>query len=266
MEITLQPKKVALGFLWVVMALTLIHSIVLFFYFYLEDQQVFGLVRMFDFDIEGNVPTLYSAAALLFCAALLAIIARSNRGKNGLWRNYWLGLAVTFLFLAVDEGVGIHEHLSDMFEKFMEAEGLLYFLWVVPYGVATAILGLIYLRFVLYLPRLTGALFVTAGAIFLTGAVGIEMLSAREVDQHSVYTLTYCLLYTFEELFEMLGIVLFIYALLSYIVQESGRLSVIVEPASGALPEPDTGSTTGVDDIRPRVRRTVPATASGLPG
>ncbi len=251
MEITLQPKKVALAFFWVVMALTLIHSIVLFFYFYLEDEEVFGLVRVFDFDIEGNVPTLYSAVALLFCAALLAIIARSSQKKNGRWRSYWLGLAVTFLFLAIDEGVALHEYLSDMFEKFMEAEGLLYFLWVVPYGVATAIVGLIYLRFVYYLPPLTRALFVTAGVIFLTGAVGIEMLSAREVDQHSVYTITYCLLYTFEELFEMLGIVLFIYALLSYVVGESGRLSVIVESASSAPSEPDIGPTTGVDEHPP---------------
>ena len=46
----------------------------------------------------------------------------------------------------------------------------------------------------------------------------------------------------------MLGIVLFIYALLSYIAQESGRLSIIVESASRATSKPDTGLTTGVDD------------------
>jgi len=250
MEITLQPKKVALAFFWVVMALTLIHSIVLFFYFYLKDEEVFGLVDIFDFDIEGNVPTLYSTVALLFCAALLAIIARSNWEKARGWRMYWLGLAAIFAFLAIDEGVGLHEYLSEIFEKFMEAEGLLYFLWVVPYGIATAIVGLIYLRFVLNLPKPTRTLFVVAGVIFLTGAVGIEMLSAREVDRHSVYTITYCLLYTFEELFEMLGIVLFIYALLSYIVQETGRLSIIVELPGGATSGPDTGPTTGVDDRR----------------
>lgn len=39
------------------------------------------------------------------------------------------------------------------------------------------------------------------------------------LDQHGVYTIKYCLLYTVKELFEMLGIVLFIYALLDYIVQ-----------------------------------------------
>ncbi len=241
MEITLQPKKVALAFFWVVMALTLIHSIVLFFYFYLKDEEVFGLVDIFDFDIEGNVPTLYSTVALLFCSALLAIIARSKWKEDAGWRMYWLGLAVLFLFLAIDEGVGLHEYLSEIFEKFMEAEGLLYFLWVVPYGIATVIVGLIYLRFVVNLPKPTRALFVVAGVIFLTGAVGIEMLSAREVDRHSIYTITYCLLYTFEELLEMLAIVLFIYALLSFIVEETGRLSIIVELPSSAPSGLDTG-------------------------
>jgi hypothetical protein len=42
--------------------------------------------------------------------------------------------------------------------------------------------------------------------------------------------------------------VLFIYALLSYIAQESGRLSIIVESAGSATSEPGTGPTTGVDD------------------
>ena len=45
----------------------------------------------------------------------------------------------------------------------------------------------------------------------------------------------------FEELFEMLAIVLFIYALLSNVVQETGRLSIIVELPSSATSGPDTG-------------------------
>jgi len=228
-EITMQPRRVALAFSWVVITLTLIHSIVLFFYFYLPDDEVFGLVDLFDFDIEGNIPTLYSAVAILVCAALLAVITRSNWNKPDRWRMHWLGLVVMFLFLAVDEGVALHEYLSNIFEEFMEAEGLLYFLWVVPYGIATAIIGLIYLRFVLHLPDATKRLFIAAGLMFLTGAIGIEMLSAQEYDRAGTDSITYCILYTFEELFEMFGIILFMYALLSHIVRESGRLSIVIK-------------------------------------
>ena len=65
------------------------------------------------------------------------------------------------------------------------------------------------------------------------GALGIEMFGAREADLHGYYTVTYCVLYSLEEMLEMLGIILFIYALLSHLAQETGRLSVVLELAHG---------------------------------
>ena len=107
--------------------------------------------------------------------------------------------------------------------------GPLHFPWVVPYGIATLVLALAYAKFVWELPKDTRARFVTAGVTFLTDALGIEMLGAREADLHDTTTVTYCLLYSLEEVLEMLGIILFIYALLSHLAQETGRLSVVLE-------------------------------------
>ena len=78
--------------------LTVINSVLLFFYFYLDDDELFGLIDFFDFDHEGNIPTLYSAVAVLFCAALLALITRANWHKLDGKRFYWLGLTLLFLF------------------------------------------------------------------------------------------------------------------------------------------------------------------------
>ena len=47
-------------------------------------------------------------------------------------------------------------------------------------------------------------------------------------------TVIYCLLYSVEEMLEMLGIVLFIYALLTYIAREQGGLVVVLELPGGA--------------------------------
>ena len=94
MEITLHPRTVALTLLWVVITLSVVNSGVLFLYFYLEDDEVFGLVELFDFDIEGNIPTFFSASVLLFCSALLGLAARSAREKRDGTRPYWIGLAV----------------------------------------------------------------------------------------------------------------------------------------------------------------------------
>ena len=86
-----------------------------------------------------------------------------------------------------------------------------------PYGLATVVIGLAYLKFVWALPGRTRLHFIMAGVIFLTGALGVEMLGAREADLYGYDTVIYCFLYSVEEMLEMLGVVLFIYALLSYL-------------------------------------------------
>jgi hypothetical protein len=229
MEIRVDPNKVAVAFLWVAAILIVINSVLLFLSFYLGDDSVFGLLDFFDLDIEGNVPSLYSAVAVLFCAALLALITHVNWRQSDGRRFYWLGLTILFVFLAVDEGTAIHEQIGTFLERYMEAQGAFYFLWVIPYGVVTLVLGLAYSRFVWELPKDTRFRFVTAGVIFLIGALGVEMLGAREADLHGHSTITYCVLFTVEEMLEMLGIILFIYALLRHLAAETGRISLVLE-------------------------------------
>jgi hypothetical protein len=233
MEIRVDPKQIAIAFLWVVAVLTVINSVLLFFYYYLDDDDLFGLIDLFDFAIEGNIPTLYSAVAILFCSVLLALITYTNWHKPEGKRFYWLGLTMLFLFLAIDEGVAIHEAIGSYFERYLHAEGFIYFMWVVPYGIAVVVIGLIFLKFVRELPKTTRARFIAAGVIYLIGVLGIEMLGAREADLHSTYTVLYSMLYMLEELLEMLGIILFIYALLSHLTEETGPLSIVLQPADG---------------------------------
>jgi len=230
MEIRIDPKHVAVAFLSVAAVLAVINGVLLFFYFYLGDDELFGLIDFFDFDIEGNIPTLYSAVSVLFCSAILALITRVQWHKPDGKRFYWLGLAILFLLLGLDEGTAIHEEIGTFLERYMEAEGALYFLWVVPYGIGTVVIGLAYLKFVWELPKDTRLRFIMAGVIFLTGALGVEMLGAKEADLNGYTSVTYCLLYSLEEMLEMLGIILFIYALLSHLARETGRLSMVLEP------------------------------------
>ncbi|NNL54202.1 MAG: peptidase M48 Ste24p [Woeseia sp.] len=229
MEINVNPRKVAVAFLSVATTLAVINAILLFFYFYLDDDELYGLIDFFDFDIEGNVPTLYSAVALLFCSSLLALITTANWRRPDGWRFHWLGLTILFFLLAIDEGTAIHEEVGTFLEDYLEATGALYFLWVLPYGIATLVLGLTYLRFVLQLPPDTRMRFVLAGVIFLSGALGVEMLGAWEAGLHGTTTVTYCLLYSVEEMLEMLGVILFMYALLLHLGEVTGRFSLHLE-------------------------------------
>jgi len=106
------------------------------FNFYLDEGELFGLVDLFDFAIEGNIPTLYSAVAILFCSALLMLITPTNWYKPDGKHFYWLGLTVLFLFHAIDKGVAIHEVVGSYFERYLYAEGFLHIMWVVPCGIA----------------------------------------------------------------------------------------------------------------------------------
>jgi len=91
------------------------------------------------------------------------------------------------------------------------AEGALYFFWVIPYGIASAMLALLYFRFVWQLPNLTRARFIAA-------------------DRSGYDSVSNTLLYWIEEVLEMFGIVLFLYALLAHLAEETGGLVLRISP------------------------------------
>jgi hypothetical protein len=226
-EFTLNPRRIAAGMLGVIALLAAMHVAQLLVYFYVGDPDVFDFVEMIDFDYEANLPSLYSSLAIFFCAVLLWLIALDKRGTGADFRHHWLGLAVIFTFLGVDEAVALHEEVGDLVEEsgWFEATGYLYFAWVVPYGILLLLFAITYLRFVIALPTKTMWTFVLAGLLFVGGAIGIEVVSAREADLHSSETVYYSVLYTLEELCEMIAIVIFSYGLLRYVEAEKSHVT-----------------------------------------
>jgi hypothetical protein len=107
--------------------------------------------------------------------------------------------------------------------------GLLYYGWIVPAGICVALLVLSYRRFLRSLPSRTRHLFLLAGAIFVGGAIGIEAVSGLHASVHGEESLIYHLIITVEELLEMSGVVLFIYALMDYMGRQIGRLSFDID-------------------------------------
>ncbi|MCZ6672888.1 MAG: hypothetical protein O7C75_08110 [Verrucomicrobia bacterium] len=138
----------------------------------------------------------------------------------------WLGLALIFCFLAIDETAVIHERFTQPVRETLGTDGLLHYAWVIPYGLAVLVIAILYLRFLFRLPKRFLILFIVAGAIYVCGAIGFEMLSGNHEVPYGRENLLYCTYYTLEELFEMTGIVLFIYGLLSYITEKFDGLSL----------------------------------------
>lgn len=173
-------------------------------------------VKLFDFNLEANLPTYFSSLLLLANGILLGLIgSRYKVLGQKFW--YWYGLSAIFIFLALDEMIQIHEQLRYPMEALFNTSGLLYFAWFIPYIVIILILAIAYFKFMMRLEKPIFKLFILAGALFVFGAVGMEAIGGMHAEVHGESNLTYALMYTVEELLEMTGSVVFLYALLTYI-------------------------------------------------
>jgi len=209
------------------------------------DEGLLSLLSLFYVGKEAAIPTWYSSFALLLSSVLLAIIAVAKRKQRNRYTRHWLGLSIVFLFLSMDEVVQVHETLGGAeVQTFLsgflglDAGGLAHSLWVVPGAVLVLIFVLAYLRFLVGLPRETRRLFLVGGGLFVLGALGFETLSGLVVAGYggietwanagAVPKIIFATLTSVEEFLEMLGIVVFIYALLSYISSHMKGLTVRV--------------------------------------
>lgn len=166
---------------------------------------------------------------LLADAILLAFIAFGNRAKGGnFW--HWIGMSFVFVFVSLDEMIQIHEQLRAPTEALLNTSGLLYFAWFIPYMAMVVILGIVYYKFMMRLPKAILKLFILAAVTFLSGAVGMEAIGGMHAEIHGEETLTYALMYNFEEFLEMAGGAIFFYALLFYIEINFEKLRLRFKP------------------------------------
>jgi hypothetical protein len=183
------------------------------------------LVDKLNVDSEGNIPTYYSFLALLFSSVLLGVIAHGKKLNNDRYKNHWKILSFTFFYLSLDEIGQLHENLIIPMRKLLNATGFLYFAWIVPIGFLVVIFLLSYSKFLFHLPVSTKKMFVAAAALYIGGAIGVEMLGGYVASTTGQENVSYVIVTTLEESLEMLGIVVFIHALISYIKTYLGDVS-----------------------------------------
>lgn len=179
------------------------------------------LVKVFSVDYELNAPAFFSTLILLFSSVLLAVITHFKREQRSPYVWYWTILSLGFLFMAFDEMASVHERLIEPMRTLLGGDnlGVLYFAWVVPAILLVLLLGVAFTRFWWNLPRQTRLYVAVAAALYLGGAIGIELLDGSYAEIHGKKNLTYTILSTVEETLEMAGIIVFIKALLDYIAE-----------------------------------------------
>ncbi len=187
------------------------------------------LLEFVSLSEEWNLPTWFSSVLLFSCGAVLAAIAASKRSTRAPYTVHWWVLAAGFFYISLDEAVQIHEHAGG----WVDAGGILYFDWVIPASILVAILGVSYLGFLAHLPRIVRWRFVAAGLLYVGGAVGMELPLGWWTDQAGRHNLTYALIDWVEESLEMIGVSVFLYALIGYAAQPLGVVRILVQEAGG---------------------------------
>jgi hypothetical protein len=198
-----------------------------------QDVEVLGAnlgdgIGLLAVNTEANIPAWFSTSILLLCSVLLGVITYTVKGAGDRYSLYWGVLCIVFVLMSLDEQVSIHERLVEPLRSLLDTGGLLYFAWVIPGGAFVIIFGLVYTRFLFNLPVTIRRLFVAAGALYVSGSLGLEMIGGLVSDLRGEGNLLYSALVTAEDFLEMSGATIFLYALIRYITclqERMGRIS-----------------------------------------
>lgn len=184
------------------------------------------LVRIFNVNRERSVPTWYASVVLLLGGLVSGLIAVIKRARRDAFSFYWLGLSALFIYFSADEAAELHEYFTEPLGEALETTGPLYFAWIIVGALAVIFVGLIYLRFWLRLPPRIRWLHLLAAVCYVGGGIGVEMIGSNLWYLEGGSSLAYSAVGTVEELLEMLGAVIFLYAQLAYLALITPQLDV----------------------------------------
>lgn len=177
--------------------------------------RVYELSNRLDFDDEASLPTWFSQFVFL-CIAASASLAAYMQRKAAI-RRLWSVVALIGFIFAIDETAAVHElvlqttHLLLFGEK---GPSIIANAWLVllPFIAAAGLILLVQMR--TYLPKFTVRLFVLSGLIFMTGAVGLDILTNADA-ANTFYAKG--ILVVIEETLELLGTTTALYAIMQYL-------------------------------------------------
>lgn len=158
-----------------------------------------------DLGREQTVPAWWSSAlwlALAVAAFVSSRVSQHNRGR-------WLVLGSFALFASVDEYAELHErldHLGGVLQQDVAWE--LAYAWVLPGALLACVVGVLGIVLVrAESPHVRTGLLL-GGALFLLGALVMEIVGSLLLQHFDAFTWHYALAYHIEEVLEMFGLLI----------------------------------------------------------
>jgi hypothetical protein len=216
MELNISPKKVGKMLLIVIVVVTILSLAGQFYKYLLFGGKDRYIINLFSLNNEFNIPTWYQTITLLLCSLLTGALYILSKSRNEFFKYHWLGLSIIFFYIASDEILVLHEQIISPLRGLLGTSGFFYYAWIIPAIIFGIIFLVAYFKFLTSLPGEFRNRFIIAGVLYILGAVGLEAVSGKVFTDYGSNTLLYSLLTNVEEILEMVGILLFIYALLLY--------------------------------------------------
>jgi len=164
-------------------------------------------LQYFDVNTEMNLPTWFAGGLLVVTGVVTLVVAGLHRPTHPRVARFLGLLGVGLLALSLDELTGLHERLGGV------VDSGLHFTWVLP-GLALAAVALVLLvRGLRAVSPADRRPFLLAAVLFFTGALVLETVSGQVLLAHGDRA-GYLLVTAAEELLEMLGVVVALYAVL----------------------------------------------------
>lgn len=192
---------------------------------------IFGAV---DVNQERSLPTFYSAGILFLASLILFVIASAAHQSRDPFRTKWFVLSIGFFMMMLDEVLSFHERLGAPTARLLGGDlpSVLYFTWVVPAILLVIVVGAYMLKFVRGLPSRIRMIFLIAGAVYVGGSVGLEIVGGWWLAQGQADSFGSVLLAHLEEAGEMAGVIVFIWGLFLYMAAEHKEIRVKFEESS----------------------------------
>jgi len=215
MPVTISARKI----FWILTGISLcLLSIHLAFVYLNTTFELTSYTKMaidrFNMDAEVSIPTWFEQTLFLAGSLFSAMLALAQKAKED--KKAWLGISGIMLYLSIDESSAIHELIAEPVRNTLNIiSGPFIFAWTIPVLILIIILTLLYFQFFLRLEKRTRLLLILSGLVFVGGAAGFEIISGAYWSyKNFAFDAFYSILTGLEEIFELLGLSMFIYAVL----------------------------------------------------
>jgi hypothetical protein len=185
-----------------------------------------GIFRpVFSLGRESSIPTWYNSIVLFILAVLTAIITLGEVADKRRFTRQWGWLSLIFLAMSMEEVAAIREFvLTARIRDLLHTSGIFYYAWVIPGMVLVLLFFVLYVNFILKLPRFVRLMFIIGAFVYVAGVIGVELLESythNVLPPSLLQTRLSQIIEVAEEVCEIGGVIILIYAMLVYIWEHS---------------------------------------------